>query len=158
VTPVAPEGGGFASSVVVGADGSPSSTSAVEWSGRLAHATGATVHLVHVLTYDRELKGDMSLETMHTWRLELEQALRKEWASPLIESAVAHDCRLVEGARPADALLDLAAELEADLVVVGAPGGHGLARRVLGSTIERLAHLARVPVIVVPNPPARTLG
>jgi len=46
-------------------------------------------------------------------------------------------------------IAQLAADLDADLVVVGSHGHRGLERLVLGSVAERTSHLARCPVWIV---------
>lgn len=49
---------------------------------------------------------------------------------------------------PATELAQLAADLDADLVVVGTHGRRGLGRAVLGSVAERTVRFARCPVLV----------
>ncbi|WP_217922750.1 universal stress protein [Miltoncostaea oceani] len=51
----------------------------------------------------------------------------------------------------ADALARVAAERDAEVIVVGARG-HGLERRLLGSTSRRLLERSPCPVLVVPAP------
>jgi nucleotide-binding universal stress UspA family protein len=53
---------------------------------------------------------------------------------------------------PGFALTCLASELEADLLVVGSHGRHGLARWLLGSVAEAVVRQASCPVLVVPPP------
>jgi nucleotide-binding universal stress UspA family protein len=50
---------------------------------------------------------------------------------------------------PAEEIAQLAADLEADLVIVGAHGRHGLPRMTLGSVAEAVVRLAPCPVLVV---------
>lgn len=54
---------------------------------------------------------------------------------------------------PSIGIVRLANELEADLVVVGAHGHHGLARWLLGSVAEGVVRQAHCPVLVVPPEP-----
>lgn len=63
--------------------------------------------------------------------------------------------RLAEGTRthaipgdPADAILMVAAEVDADLVIVGNQGMHGV-RRVLGSVPNAVAHKAECSVLII---------
>ena len=46
-------------------------------------------------------------------------------------------------------IVDLAADLKADLLVVGASGHSALYDRMLGSRADRLVHLSPCPVLVV---------
>jgi nucleotide-binding universal stress UspA family protein len=51
--------------------------------------------------------------------------------------------------KPADEILQLAAEIGADLIMLGSHGFTGLERLLLGSTAERVVREAKCPVIVV---------
>jgi nucleotide-binding universal stress UspA family protein len=57
---------------------------------------------------------------------------------------------VVVDARPAEALLRVAAERDARMIVVGTHGEHPLTGAVLGSVPHKLLHLSKVPVLVVP--------
>jgi nucleotide-binding universal stress UspA family protein len=60
--------------------------------------------------------------------------------------------------RPADAIVRLARELDADLIVMATHGRTGLQHVVLGSVAERVVRLAPCPVLTVKhagNPPVR---
>jgi nucleotide-binding universal stress UspA family protein len=142
--------GGFLRLLVVGADGSDGSRRAVEWSARLAGATGAAVLAVHVLTYGNELIRDLTPDTMRTWRLELQQELRTTWVEPLAAGGVDYRTRMVEHESAAAGLLACVDEQEADLLVVGARGHGAFADRVLGGVSYRVTHRSRRPVVVVP--------
>lgn len=50
---------------------------------------------------------------------------------------------------PAENIAQLAADVDADLVLVGSHGHRGLERLFLGSVAERVAHLARCPVWII---------
>jgi nucleotide-binding universal stress UspA family protein len=50
---------------------------------------------------------------------------------------------------PVRQILDLAAELRIDLLVVGASGHSALYERMIGSRADRLVQLAPCPVLVV---------
>ena len=70
----------------------------------------------------------------------------------LTEAGVRHEIRTVEetsGARPGEILLDLAAQTDADLVVVGIRRTSAVAKAVLGSTAQRVLMGAPCPVLTV---------
>jgi nucleotide-binding universal stress UspA family protein len=140
----------FLGLVVAGADGSPGSRRALDWTAQLALATHAEVLVVHVLTYNRELLRDMTPDTMRTWRRELRHELETSWVDALTAAHVPHRCEMVEADSPASGLLDTADAKRADLIVVGARGHGGIADRVLGGVSYRVSHRARQPVVVVP--------
>lgn len=135
--------------IQVGTDGSDGAMRAVEWTARLATATEASVRVVHVLTYNRELFRDITPDTMTTWRRDLDRQLRTSWVAPLLDAGVPHRCTLVEDESPAAGLIH-AADREQSDVVVGATGHGSFTSRVLGSTSYSVMHNARRPVVVVP--------
>jgi nucleotide-binding universal stress UspA family protein len=114
----------------------------------LAREAGAALHVVH------------AYEVPHLHTLphpgviaEYEAELRAALCQAADERCGAHDlCHVVHGA-PARALLRVADEVQADLVVVGA-GEHP---RLLASTAERVLREADVPVFVVRRPVRRPL-
>ena len=54
---------------------------------------------------------------------------------------------------PWEAILAQIDNFEPDLVVMGKHGRHCLGRLLLGSVAEKVVHLARVPVLIVPLEP-----
>lgn len=86
---------------------------------------------------------------------ELRPAAQRHLANEVRELGVAADVRIVEEA-PALSIPKLAAELGAELVVVGTAGLTGLKRMLLGSVAEQVAKNAPCSVLVVrPYVPAR---
>ena len=70
----------------------------------------------------------------------------------LTEAGVRHEIRTVEetsGPRPGEILLDIAAQSDADLVVVGIRRTSAVAKAVLGSTAQRVLMGAPCPVLTV---------
>ena len=55
----------------------------------------------------------------------------------------------VHSGHPVRTIVDLANELGADLLVIGATGHSQLYERMIGSRADRLVHLAPCPVLVV---------
>jgi nucleotide-binding universal stress UspA family protein len=140
--------------VLVGTDGSASSFRAVEAAGRVAADSGARLLLVcaYQPMPDRERAragdqlGDLAYKVEGS--TPADDALRAAR-----ERAIAAGAKDVEEiAVPGDAveaLLDLAAERQADLVVVGNRGLNTLAGRLLGSVPATLSHRARCDVLIV---------
>ena len=65
------------------------------------------------------------------------------------EQGVTTEVRLVD-AKPAQALLEVADELDATVIVVGTTGESPLRSAMLGSTPHKLLHLSSRPVLCVP--------
>jgi nucleotide-binding universal stress UspA family protein len=134
--------------VVVGADDSPTAAEAVQKAIELVKLTGGQLHIVtaykprqlttQVGEIDEYLK---SLGTSH-----LAESLLAELASAARVAGVDVHTHASTSA-PAAAICDIAAEVRADLIVVGNKGMAGL-RRVLGSVPNSVAHQAPCAVLI----------
>jgi nucleotide-binding universal stress UspA family protein len=128
--------------VVVGVDGSKISRTALAWAGRLAGPCGADLVVATVLG-SAPAQADANALAEGTERV----AGIEEWCAELQDDVRA---RLVVGeGRPAEELLRVAEDEDADLLVVG-HRGRGHARR-LGSVALHVAHHAPRPFAVVPT-------
>jgi nucleotide-binding universal stress UspA family protein len=147
--------------MVVGVDYSESSDLALERAFDLAaEKSRADVHVINVLPVYRsgftpdgavvELAGAPSVNDATqklTAYVEKSLTRRRAEGKALPERTVTH-LRLDA---PAWEVAQLAADLEADLVVVGTHGRRGLSRWVLGSVAEATVRMAPCPVLVVRN-------
>ena len=134
--------------IVVGVDGSANAARAVEWAAGLASWTGGRVVAVHALGLlfhgeDGEVRPAQSM------RAEIEQKIAQDWCAPLAAAEVTHEGRAIDGT-PVMVLLDVANELDADLIVVGSRGVGGVPELLLGSTSTQVAQLAHRPVAIIP--------
>ena len=138
--------------IVVGTDGSDSAGRAVRHALRLAKVTGSTVHVVTAWQPmpALALSGQMGPATPMPlddgeWVAELHRSIKDQGDVVGVEV----ESHAVQGAAAA-AILDLATEVEADLVVVGNAGMHGL-RGHLASVPNTVAHKAPCAVLLVPT-------
>lgn len=142
--------------VMVGTDGSPTAEGAVAEAARLAGATGA--NLVVACVY-----GEPNLE-----ELDFEEDYADGWhitaviqAEDLVVRAreiaaragVRSEGRTLSSSNPGQAIVDLADEIGADVIVVGSVGLTGAKRFVLGSVPGYVMHHAGCDVFI-----ARTDG
>jgi len=135
--------------MVVGADGSPASQNAVRWAAEEAAGTGSRVVVVTAVDVNTQFARDLPPTGLSNWRAELHHDLRTTWVEPLVDAGVDHATRFVEEAA-AKAIMGVADEEGADLIVIGTHGHGGLRDRLLGSVSYRIIHLARQPVTVIP--------
>lgn len=139
--------------IVVGLDGSEHAARALVWAVGLGRDTAAEIVAVHVLGLlvhnDAGVPVPSDTEYDH-----IRELLEHEWTAPLRESEVKHRCRL-EGGSPVTTLLHVAAEEDADLIVVGSRGSGGFSELHLGSTSHQVALYSDRPVTIVP-PPGRS--
>jgi nucleotide-binding universal stress UspA family protein len=141
---------------VVGIDFSPMSIRALDEALEITSLRGGEVHVVYV---DHELPPDLLWAASTGQPFDADASLAKvhQHAEERVQAAVARSGALsmtrvvtyVRRGSPAQQIADLAASLDADLVVVGSHGRHGVERFLLGSVAERVVRLARCPVWVV---------
>lgn len=140
-------------SIVVGIDFSTACDQAVR--DALTIAAGhhpSEVHAVHLL--DPKHGSPIKSVRIRDQEVELAALPDRLWsyvAEHAAEVARADDTRLgvhVRVGEPVSGLLQMAVDVKADLIVVGTHGRNGLSRLALGSVAEKLARVARCPVLV----------
>jgi len=141
-------------SIVVGTDGSETAGKAVQEAADLARRLGASLELVsayepvtrqRLKEESRQVPAD--LQWMVTPREEVDQTLAE--AKTRVEAlGIEVTCHAREG-DPADAILDVAEERGADLIVVGNKGMTGAKRFLLGSVPNKVSHHAPCSVLIV---------
>lgn len=138
--------------IVVGTDGSDSAANAVRHALRLAKWTGGTVHLVTAwqpipaLAMSGQMGPGIPMPADDgVWVRRLHEQTKDQ--GEIVGVTV--ECHSVN-AGAAHAILDLANEVDADLIVVGNAGMHGL-RGHLASVPNTVAHKAECAVLVVPT-------
>jgi nucleotide-binding universal stress UspA family protein len=135
--------------IVVGTDGSPGAEAAVNKVIELVSGGGVTVHLVCAYP------GRSALERIGLTARQEPTDLRGVAADVLARDEhrfTAAGFDVVKHARegdPANVIIDVAAEHDADLIAVGARGHTGLRRFVLGSVSGKLAHHAPKTLLIV---------
>jgi len=141
-------------SIVVGTDGSDTATQAVRQAVDLASAVGAKLELVSA--YEPVPQQRLSEERRDTPE-DLQWAISpREDVDATLESAaaIARDVGVTvetfpRQGDPADAILDVAEESEADLIVVGNKGMTGAKRFLLGSVPNKVSHHAPCSVLII---------
>jgi nucleotide-binding universal stress UspA family protein len=135
--------------IVVGTDGSPGAEAAIKKVIELVNGTGATVHLVCAYP------GRSALERLGMTAKQDPVDLRGVAYDVLARDEHRFDdtgLTIEKHARegdPAHTILDVAAEQDADLIVVGAQGNTGHRRFTLGSVASKLAHHAPTSLLLV---------
>ncbi len=141
-------------SIVVGTDGSDTATQAVRQAVDLAGAVGARLEIVSA--YEpvptqrlREERRDApeELEWAISPREDVDATL--EAAAELAREAKVEVNTYYRQGDPADAILDVAEEREADLIVVGNKGMTGAKRFLLGSVPNKVSHHAPCSVLII---------
>jgi len=136
--------------IVVGVDGSGCSDCAVQRAVELAQGLGDTLLIAYATEPPNRSVGD-------EWG-EARKAL-EELGRPLVDAGVARAKEagveaepILLPKRPAEALVALAADRDARMIVVGSASERPLTGVILGSVPHKLLHRSTVPVLVVPMP------
>jgi nucleotide-binding universal stress UspA family protein len=141
-------------SIVVGTDGSETAGEAVRQATELAKAVGASISLVSAfepvgnqrLREERQqVPEDMSW--MVNEREDVNATL-KQAAEQIDQDGVKVETFARQG-DPADAILDVAEEQGADLIIVGNKGMSGAKRFLLGSVPNKVSHHAPCSVMII---------
>lgn len=122
--------------ILVATDLSEQAGSAVRRAGQLAAEHAAQLTAVHVLP------AGLDAELTEFARRRVRSHIDRFAGPAMTEAVVRHGSVVRE-------IVSTAAEYRADLVVVGAHGGHWLAGRLLGSTPQNLVRVSPEPVLVV---------
>ncbi len=130
--------------VIVGLDGLQGSAEAAAWSAQeWPDARFTAVHVVELAPVLTQLDDDGAGAEFHERAFaRAHSLLRDYWSRPLREAGVAFNVSVKEGG-PAEMLLDMAARVEADLLVVGRRGVPtsgtlgGVSQRVLVCALPR---------------------
>jgi nucleotide-binding universal stress UspA family protein len=141
-------------SIVVGTDGSGTAGEAVRQATELAKAVQGTIHLVSA--YEPVPEGRLRDERVQVpddmqWMINPREdvdATLKEACESIQKEGLQVESYAREG-DPADAILDVAEEQDADLIVVGNKGMTGAKRFLLGSVPNKISHHAPCSVMII---------
>lgn len=133
--------------VLLAVDGSSESIAGTHYLAKLPFAENVRVT---ILTVTPQWKGEVASPSLSESILREEQQA-KSWAAAaratLQPSGFEVDCRIVAG-NPNSVILEQAAELNVDLIVLGARGHWVINRLILGSTAEYVANNAHCSVLI----------
>ncbi|RUS47102.1 universal stress protein [Cohnella sp. AR92] len=138
------------SNILVAYDGSEQSDKALNQAVQIASRFGSKLTVVHVFYLPVYNTGDLFINTPADLVQQLTnqstQVLEK--AKVRVPDSVSADYKLLEGS-PANAILEKAAEVKSDLIVIGSRGLGPIREFVLGSVSHNVVQHAEVPVLVV---------
>ena len=138
--------------MVVGTDGSDSSLRAVDKAGQIAAGSGAKV--IVATAYFPQAEDHRAAEVLKDegWQMHgnapIYAILREAKDRAKAAGATEIEEKAIVGA-PVDALVDLAQEVKADLLVVGNVGLSTIAGRLLGSVPANVARRSKTDVLIV---------
>jgi nucleotide-binding universal stress UspA family protein len=136
--------------IVVGTDGSETAMKAVSKAATIARKMGAKLHLVTAFgskpdDISEELPDE--LEWMASAGVRADVILQR--AAEALDGEGLEVEQHASVGDPASVLIDVAVEVKADLIVVGNKGMTGVARFLLGSVPNKVAHHSPCDVLIV---------
>jgi nucleotide-binding universal stress UspA family protein len=139
--------------LLVATDFSEGSLPALRVASDIAKSTGASVTLVHVVKPVSSALSSALMPLGDTWTPPPAAAmaeLEKLGAATLESVAKEHGFASFEQREgdPADVLIDRAAELDVEMIVMGSRGRRGLVRLVLGSVAEKVIRNSHCSVLI----------
>ncbi len=134
--------------IVLAVDGSEYSHRAVDYSRSLAETYQANLWLVHVFSHTSDLLGYQDFEKLYAKRKSAGQAVLDEAQKLLGSTTFKVHAELLEGSE-AEAILTVAENHKADLIVMGTRGFGAVKGLLVGSVSRKVIHLAQCPVMVV---------
>ena len=134
--------------IVVGADDSATARQAVVTAAHIARMTGATLHIVTVAKPRSIPVSDLPAEFRYSTVVNPADNLLHELSMMARERGVESVLHPATGRRPAEVIVRIAKQADADLVVVGNKGLTGI-RRFFGSVPKAVAHDAHCSVCIV---------
>ncbi|ACF45918.1 MAG: universal stress protein [Prosthecochloris sp.] len=130
-------------------DFSDASKKSIRYAHEFARGMGASLYLLNVVE-PRPMAVDMSLSYVPLEE-DLEKAAREDLE--LIVAAEREKGIVVEAdveiGTPSEIILEKAAELDVNLIILGSHGKTGLSRLLMGSVAESVVRKAQCPVLIV---------
>lgn len=140
--------------ILVATDFGETSETALAYGRQLAHAVGATLHVLHVV--GSVVAGAVGVEgyttDFATLQHEVEEAARKQLDTVVTEEdrrTLAAKTVTVTSNSPALSIVLYAKDAHIDLVIVGTHGRGGMTHLFMGSVAERVVATAPCPVLTV---------
>jgi nucleotide-binding universal stress UspA family protein len=147
--------------ILVATDLSEASAPATAYAFSLARALNAHLYIIYVVSEDdvrvlTAIRGYLQSEVTPAALVETFYTEADKRLTTLVEEAHATDLvreRLIVTGQPAAAIMSWAAAKQAQLIIIGTHGRHGVTRFFMGSVAERVLREAPCAVLVVPATP-----
>ena len=134
--------------IFLAVDGSEYSQRAIEYAKSLTESYEANLWLVHVFSHTSDLLGYQDFEKLYAKRKSAGQAVLDSAKKILGSTTFKVHEELLEGSE-AEAILTVAENHRADLIVMGTRGFGAVKGMLVGSVSRKVIHLSTCPVMVV---------
>ena len=133
--------------ILVAVENSPADQAIIEHVRRLAALTGAKLHLVHVADGWAARNFDQ-LKLRESEEMKADRDYLERLAADLTSKGLTVTTELAMG-DPATELIRLAEEREVDLLAMSTHGHRFLNDLVRGTTVNRVRHIVKIPVLLL---------
>ena len=143
--------------IVWATDGSEDAIRALPYAKALATGEKALMVVVHIVHEPGSTDAERD-SVVHAGQSEADSPANvRELVGDLSRQGLNAILKAVDfvGPQPAQGIADIAAEVDADVIVVGTRGHSAIGGLVAGSVTQQLLHVAPCPVLAVPPPLAR---
>jgi nucleotide-binding universal stress UspA family protein len=137
------------SRIVVAWDGSNHARRAFAYGLELAKRFGSRLQLVSVAHHVEHAETQEEREESARGARRFYEGKAEELLKIASEQGVRIELLVVEGPHPAEAIVDTARKVGADLIIVGRRGLSGMTRFLLGSVSDRISRYAHCPVLII---------
>jgi nucleotide-binding universal stress UspA family protein len=134
--------------ILLAVDGSEYSHRAIEYARSLTERYEANLLLVHVFSHTSDLLGYQDFEKLYAKRKSAGQAVLDSAKKILGSTTFKVHEELMEGSE-AEAILKVAENHQADLIIMGTRGFGAVKGMLVGSVSRKVIHLSTCPVMVV---------
>jgi nucleotide-binding universal stress UspA family protein len=135
--------------IVIGYVAEAAGQAALMEAAELAKLSGSKLVIVFAYEIPAAYGGGETGDYRRTLK-ELAEQATDDAVERVRDTGVEYEVALVPK-RPVDALLEVAAKMDAQMIAVGTHGEHPLTGAILGSVPHKLLHVSTIPVLVVPG-------
>ena len=122
---------------------------AIEFAARVADQYDIALSLLFVFELPGHNKGAGFAVVSESQREEDVNRIVAEAVTPLVGGVTIAEV-IIRNGKAADMIIEVADELNIDVIVMGAHGTTGLTHFIMGSVTEKVVHLATRPVLTIP--------
>ncbi len=146
------------SPILVAIDFSDDSEAALLWANNYAKCTDSALIILHIIHDPADApgfyfnNGELLKPLSDAAKLMADDFMKTMFEKhPSLTNIHTAEVTLLKGLPPGR-IIEFAEKKEAQLIVLGSCGRTGLSHILLGSVAERVAQLAKIPVVIVKNP------
>jgi nucleotide-binding universal stress UspA family protein len=137
------------SHIVIAWDGSDHARRAFEYGVEISERFNARLQLISVARHGEHAETESERQDARRKARTFYETAAQELVESASKRGIQAELYIVEGGHPAEAIVDTARKVGADLIIVGRRGLSGMTRFLIGSVSDRIARYAHCPVLLI---------